>query len=80
MKVQLRLADGSAGKTITVKDFGGTVTKIMPAVLSSHLKERARNFSEALFAKHVRGRSDNEGQLIRVIAQHTGDSPQDGGG
>ena len=74
VKVQLRLADGSAGKTIAVKDFGGTVTKIMPAVLSSHLKERARNFSEGSLAKHVRGRGQDEGPLIRVVAQHTGDS------
>ena len=74
MKAQLRPADGQAGKSTAVKEFGGTVTKFLPAVLSSHLDENARHLKQASLAGYVRAFGDSEGPQVRVVVEHTADS------
>jgi len=61
-KALCKPSSGAAGRNILVKDIGNTVSHILPAVLSSHLKSDNRGFHEGIYAKHVRGRHGLRGQ------------------
>ena len=54
-KALVQPADGSAAKTLSIKEVGGGIgKKIIPAVLSSHLNN-ARNLKQGLAAKDIQG-------------------------
>ena len=68
-KALVQPADGSAAKTLSIKDVGGGIDKkIIPAVLSSHLG-KSRVLKQALAAKDIQGVGALAGQLVRVAVK-----------
>ena len=67
-KALVQPADGSAAKTLPIKELGGGIgKKIIPAVLSSHLNPEARTLKQGLAAKDIRGAGTLAGQELHVV-------------
>ena len=70
-KVLVQPADGSAAKSLTIKEVGGGIgKKIMPAVLSSHL-DNARTLKQGLAAKDIHGVGALAEQQVRIVVKQS---------
>ena len=70
-KALVQPADGSAAKSLSIKEVGGGIgKKIMPAVLSSHLGN-ARVLKQGLAAKDIHGVGALAEQQVRIVVKQS---------
>ena len=62
----VRPSSGGHGKTVPILELGATVSGIVPGVLSSHLNETHRQFTQATYAARVRSSADGD-RVVRLV-------------